>query len=57
MKTILLDNPKEITPCTLQVVVMPNGEIICAGQTVGYVRALGKFLTVIKNDENKKRCS
>jgi hypothetical protein len=37
--------PNEITPCNLQVVVMPNGEIICFGKTLGWVKELGKFLT------------
>ena len=29
--------PKGITPCNLEVVVMPNGEIICLGKTIGWV--------------------
>lgn len=37
--------PKEITLCNLAVVVMPNGEIICFGKTVGWVKELGKFLS------------
>lgn len=40
--------PKEITPAALDVVVMPNGEVICRGKTVGWVTgkdALGKYLT------------
>jgi hypothetical protein len=38
--------PDEITPCYLEVVVMPNGEIICAGKTVGWVKTHGKYLRV-----------
>ena len=38
-------NPKEITPADLDVIVMPNGEVICLGKTVGWVKELGKFLT------------
>jgi hypothetical protein len=38
--------PKHITPATLDVVVMPNGEIICYGKTVGWVKELGKFISV-----------
>lgn len=34
-------NPKVITPALLSVVVMPNGEVICLGKTVGWVRAGG----------------
>jgi hypothetical protein len=46
----LTEAPKEITVCTLEVVVMPNGEIICAGQSLGWVngrKGLGKYLSVI----------
>lgn len=42
---MLTKAPKEITPCTLDVVVMPNGEVICVGKTVGWVKDLGKYLT------------
>jgi hypothetical protein len=38
--------PKEITVCLLEVVVMPNGEVICAGKSLGWVKTLGKFLRV-----------
>lgn len=37
--------PKEITPASLDVVVMPNGEIICYGKSIGWVSELGRFLT------------
>lgn len=37
--------PKEITLCNLEVVVMPNGEIICAGVSIGYLRKFGKYVT------------
>lgn len=37
--------PKEITVAKLEVVVMPNGEVICLGKTVGWVKELGKYLT------------
>jgi hypothetical protein len=36
--------PEEITPAWLNVVVMPNGEVICLGKTVGWVRSLGFYL-------------
>lgn len=36
--------PKEITVAHLEVVVMPTGEIICHGNTVGWVKSLGRFL-------------
>lgn len=28
----------------LQVLVMDNGEILCEGKTIGYVRTFGKYL-------------
>ena len=40
--------PKEITLARLEVVVMPNGEIICAGTTVGWVETLGRYLRVCR---------
>ena len=36
---------EKITLCNLEVVVMPNGEIICLGKTIGWVKELGKYLT------------
>ena len=41
--------PKEITLCNLEVIVMPNGEILCLGQSLGWVRKLGRALTVKAN--------
>lgn len=37
--------PKEITVADLEVVVMPNGEVICGGKSIGWVKVLGKYLT------------
>lgn len=28
----------------LQVLVMPNGEILCEGKTIGWVKDLGKYI-------------
>ncbi len=39
-----MKTPKEITPAWLDVVVMPNGEVICLGKTVGWVKTLGPYL-------------
>jgi len=36
--------PKEITLCNLEVVVMPNGEVICLGKSIGWVKELGEYL-------------
>lgn len=40
------ENPKEITVCYLECVVMPQGEIICKGKTIGWLKDLGEFITV-----------
>ncbi len=32
--------PKEITVCNLEVVLMPQGEVICLGKTVGWFKEL-----------------
>jgi len=49
----MLNNPETITLCSLQVVVMPNGEIICAGKTIGFVKNIGEFLTIIKSKNGR----
>ncbi|HQR42035.1 MAG TPA: hypothetical protein PLX97_05110 [Gemmatales bacterium] len=37
--------PKEITLAQLEVVVMPNGEVLCLGKTVGWFDELHEYLT------------
>ena len=39
-----MKQPEEITVCWLNVICMPNGEIICRGKTVGWWKDLGKYL-------------
>ena len=39
--------PDSITLCYLEVVVMPNGEILCYGRTVGWLDSLGPFIREI----------
>lgn len=36
--------PDEIILCTLQVIVMPNGEILCRGKTIGNFKEFKKYL-------------
>jgi hypothetical protein len=43
----MIKNPKEITVCNLEVIVMPQGEVICLGKTIGWIKELGKCLTPI----------
>lgn len=42
-------NPKEMTLAKLDVLVMPNGEILCEGKTVGWVDSLGKHLSQLRD--------
>lgn len=42
-------SPEEITLAKLEVVVMPNGEIISLGKTIGYVSELGSKLSDLKS--------
>lgn len=37
--------PEEMTLAKLEVLIMPNGEIICRGVTVGWYKDLKKFLS------------
>ena len=39
-------NPEEITVCLLECIAMPNGDIVCAGKTIGRVKDIGKYLIV-----------
>jgi hypothetical protein len=41
-----MKTPKEITLCHLEVAVLPNGEVLCLGNTVGWVKQLGPYLRV-----------
>lgn len=36
--------PEEITVCVLQCLLMPQGEIICCGKTIGWFKDFGKYL-------------
>jgi len=43
-------NPENITLATLQVIIMPNGEVVCLGKSIGFIKDLGKYLnTCIKS--------
>jgi hypothetical protein len=49
----LINQPKEITNALLGVVVMPNGEVICLGKTVGWFKDLGPYLYRTEEGESK----
>lgn len=42
------DIPEGITTVHVQAVLMPNGEVICMGKTIGWFEELKKYLTVAK---------
>lgn len=41
--------PDTISLCTLECVLMPNGEIISKGKRIGLFKDYKKYLTFIKN--------
>ena len=43
------ENPEEMTLAKLDVLVMPNGEILCEGEVVGKVDAIGKHLSQLRD--------
>jgi len=45
--------PKEMTICNLEVLLMPQGEIICNGKTIGWLDGFREFLTKKKKEGNK----
>jgi hypothetical protein len=44
-KGAIMNQPKEITLCNLEVIIMPNGEVICLGERVGWFSKLRERLT------------
>lgn len=45
------EHPTEMTLLHLEVLVMPNGEVLCMGKTLGWFSELGEFLS--KPEEEK----
>lgn len=44
-RKLMTTSPENPTLADLEVVVMPNGEILCAGKSIGYLSKLGRFVT------------
>lgn len=42
---MITEQPEDITVCKLEVVLMPNGEVICLGKTIGWFDTLKKYLS------------
>ncbi len=45
--------PDQIITCTLNVVLMPQGEVICLGKTVGGFKQLSEQLTPVADVTGK----
>jgi len=45
----MIKQPQEIISAKLEVVVMPNGEVICLGGRIGFFEKLGKYLSEPKD--------
>jgi hypothetical protein len=50
----IVKQPTELTLCVLDVVVMPNGEVIHQGNTVGWFKDMKEFLQVKKYVDQSK---
>jgi hypothetical protein len=51
---MMMKQPDEITICKLEVCLMPNGEVICMGQTLGWFKDFKKLLEPV--EKLKKKC-
>ncbi len=38
------EQPKEITVTTLNILIMPNGEVLCGGKTIGMFKELKRHI-------------
>lgn len=47
-----MEQPKKITVCNLEVVLMPNGEIISLGKTIGWFKDYKKHLSEKESKKN-----
>lgn len=43
------NDPRELLICSLECMLMPNGEIISGGKTLGWFDTLGKYLTPLRH--------
>ena len=43
------EDPNAMLICNLEVLLMPNGEIICEGKSIGWFDKLGKHLTATRH--------
>ena len=45
------DKPKEMIIAKLEVLIMPNGEILCSGKTIGWFNDFKKYLSKPVKDD------
>lgn len=45
-KVIVEEVPTEIMMCELECIVMPNGEVMCNGRTIGWFEDLKNYLKI-----------
>ena len=56
-RAVLKRAPENITLCDLEVVVMPNGEVICLGKSLGWVSSFRKVLVPRDADRAERATS
>ena len=49
--------PKEITLCKLECILMPQGEVICCGKTVGWFKDLKSYLELDQSETTEAECN
>jgi len=50
-----MEKPKQMTCCLLQVLVMPNGEVICLGKSLGWFKEFKDCLSPDAPDKGEVR--
>jgi len=55
MRNGIKEVPKEITLCNLECILMPNGEVLCNGRTVGWFGELAAYLMPKKPKTDEKK--
>ena len=49
---MIKEQPKEITECKLGCILMPNGEIISLGKTIGWFKDYGNNLEIASKTDS-----
>lgn len=53
-REVLMEQVNEITLCNLEVILMPNGEILCLGKSIGFFNKFKEYLSIknVRKNEN-----